>query len=238
VNGGRLRDARVVRGEVAVIPAGVPTLWRWGEQLADRLHLYLDPALLEGVAAEAGLGREGFEVLDGLSVRDPLVEQVGLSLLSELESGGPAGPLYAESLANALAAHVVREHSSLGRRAVRRLDRHPGRGLSSRVLRRTVEYVEENLAGDLSLAEIAGAANMSPYHFSRLFKESVGSPPHRYVVARRVERAKDLLLGTDLPIAEVAREVGFSGQSHLHFHVKRLLGATPASLRSRGPARP
>ena len=98
--------------------------------------------------------------------------------------------------------------------------------------------MEENLAGDLSLAEIAGAANMSPYHFSRLFKESVGSPPHRYVVARRVERAKDLLLGTDLPIAEVAREVGFSGQSHLHFHVKRLLGATPASLRSRGPARP
>jgi AraC family transcriptional regulator len=237
VNGGRLRDARVMRGEVAVIPAGVPTLWRWGEQLADRLHLYLDPALLEGVAAEAGLGREGFEVLDGLSVRDPLVEQVGLLLLSELESG-PAGPLYAESLANALAAHVVREHSSLGRRAVHRLDRHSGRGLSSRVLRRTVEYVEENLAGELSLAEIAGAANMSPYHFSRLFKESVGSPPHRYVVARRVERAKDLLLGTDLPIAEVAREVGFSGQSHLHFHVKRLLGATPASLRSRGPARP
>ena len=93
MNGGRLLDARVVRGEVAVIPAGVPTLWRWGEQLADRLHLYLDPALLEGVAAEAGLVREGFEVLDGLSVRDPLVEQVGLSLLSELETGGPAGPL-------------------------------------------------------------------------------------------------------------------------------------------------
>ncbi len=238
VTGGRPREARVVRGEVAVIPAGVPTLWRWGEQVADRLHLYLDPALLEGVAAEAGLGREGFEVLDGLCVRDPLVEQVGLSLLSELETGGPAGPLYAESLANALAAHVVREHSSLGRRAVRRLDRHPGRGLSSRVLRRTVEYVEENLSGELSLAEIAGAANMSPRHFSRLFKEAVGSPPHRYVVARRVERAKELLLGTDLPIAEVALRVGFSGQSHLHFHVKRLLGATPASLRSRGLARP
>ena len=237
VDGGHLSEARVVRGEVAVIPAGVPTLWRWGQQPADRLHLYLDPALLEGVAAEAGLGRGGFEVLDGLCVRDPLVEQVGLSLLSELETGGPAGPLYAESLANALAAHVVREHSSVGRRAVRRLDRPPGRGLSSRVLRRTVEYVEENLAGDLSLAEIAGAANMSPRHFSRLFKEAVGSPPHRYVVERRVERAKDLLLGTDLPIAEVARGVGFSSQSHLHFHVKRLLGATPASLRSRGPAR-
>ena len=237
VDGGRPREARVVRGEVTVIPAGVPTLWRWGEQAADRLHLYLDPALVEGVAAEAGLGREGFEVLDGLCARDPLVEQVGLSLLSELETGGPAGPLYAESLAHALAAHVVREHSSLGGRAARSLDRRPGRGLSSRVLRHTVEYVEENLAGDLSLAEIARAANMSPRHFSRLFKESVGSPPHRYVVERRVERAKDLLLGTDLPIAEVARGVGFSGQSHLHFHVRRLLGATPASFRSRGPAR-
>ena len=76
------------------------------EQPADRLHLYLDPALVEGVAAEAGLGREGFEVLDGLCARDPLVEQVGLSLLSELETGGPAGPLYAESLAHALAEHL------------------------------------------------------------------------------------------------------------------------------------
>jgi AraC family transcriptional regulator len=233
---GRLREARVVRGEVAVIPAGVPTLWRWGEQAADRLHLYLDPALLEGVAAEAGLDREGFEVLDGLCARDPLVEQIGLALLSELETGGLAGPLYAESLANALAAHIVREHSSLGGRPARRLDRRPGRGLSRQALRRAVEHVEENLAGDLSLAEIAGAAYMSPRHFSRLFKESAGTPPHRYVVERRVERAKDLLLGTDLPIAEVAREVGFSGQSHLHFHVKRLLGATPASLRSRGAA--
>jgi AraC family transcriptional regulator len=238
VDGGRPREARVVRGEVAVIPAGVPTLWRWGEQPADRLHLYLDPALVEDVAAEAGLGREGFEVLDGLCARDPLVEQVGLSLLSELETGGPAGALYAESLAHALAAHVVREHSSLGGQAARRLDRSPGRGLSRRDLRRTVEYVEENLSGDLSLAEIAAAANMSPRHFSRLFKESVGSPPHSYVVARRVERAKDLMLGTDLSIAEVALRVGFSGQSHLHFHVKRMLGATPASLRSRGPARP
>jgi AraC family transcriptional regulator len=209
-----------------------------GEQAADRLHLYLDKSLVEGVAAEAGFDREGFEVLDGLCLRDPLTKHVGLSLLSELESGGPVGPLYAESLAHALAAHVVREHSSLGGRAVRRLDRSPGRGLPSRVLRRTVEYVEENLAGDLSLAEIAGAANMSPYHFSRLFKEAVGSPPHRYVVERRVERAKDLLRHTDLPISEVAREVGFSGQSHLHFHVKRVLSATPASLRSRGPARP
>jgi AraC family transcriptional regulator len=235
---GRLREARVVRGEVAVIPAGVPTLWRWREQAADRLHLYLDPALLEGVAAEAGVGREGFEILDVLCVRDPLVEQVGLSLLSELETAGPAGPLYAESLASALAAHVLREHSSLGGRAVRRLDRRPGRGLSRPVLRRTVEHVEENLAGELSLAEIARVANMSPHHFARLFKEAVGSPPHRYVVERRVERAKNLLLGTDLPIAEVASEVGFSSQSHLHFHLKRLLGTTPASLRSRGSARP
>jgi len=128
-----------VRGEVAVIPAGVPTLWRWGEQAADRLHLYLDPALLEGVAAEAGLGREGFEVFDGLCARDPLVEHVGLSLLSELETGGPVGPLYAESLAHALAAHVVREHSSLGGRAARRLDRRPGRGLSRRALRRAID---------------------------------------------------------------------------------------------------
>ena len=91
--------------------------------------------------------------------------------------------------------------------------------------------MEDGLAGDLSLAELAREANLSPHHFARLFKESTGLPPHRYVVGRRVERAKGLLAGTDLPIADVSRRAGFATQAQLNHHLKRLLGLTPAAFR-------
>ena len=82
----------------------------------------------------------------------------------------------------------------------------------------------DNLAGSLALSEISRAANISPYHFSRLFKESTGLSPHQYVIRERVERAKELLMSTDLPLHEVAALAGFADQSHMGRHLKRLLG--------------
>ena len=231
--GGRLREGHVTRGDVALIPAGVPSRWLWREQEADRLHLYLDPTLVGATAAGAGLDPDGVELLGELKARDPFVEQVGLSLLSELEGGGLAGPLYAEALAGALSAHLLRRYSSLGRGAAAHEEERPG-GLPRAALRRVLDRVEDGLAGDLSLAELAREANLSPHHFARLFKESTGLPPHRYVVGRRVERAKGLLAGTDLPIADVSRRAGFATQAQLNHHLKRLLGLTPAAYRRQG----
>ena len=79
--------------------------------------------------------------------------------------------------------------------------------------------------------EIAGVAHVSPYHFARSFKAATGLSPHQYVIQRRVERAKTLLTGGDLSIAEVAGAVGFANQSHLAFHLRRLLGVSPKALR-------
>ena len=228
--GGRLREDHVTRGDVALIPAGVPSRWLWREQEADRLHLYLDPALVGATAAGAGLDPDGVELLGELKARDPFVEQVGLSLLSELEGGGLAGPLYAEVLAGALSAHLLRRYSSLGRGAAAHEEERPG-GLPRAALRRVLDRVEDGLAGNLSLAELAREANLSPHHFARLFKESTGLPPHRYVVGRRVERAKGLLARTDLPIADISRRAGFATQAQLNHHLKRLLGLTPAAYR-------
>ena len=230
--GGRFREGHVIKGDVAIIPAGMPSRWFWKGQEADRLHLYLDPAFVSGTAAEAKLSPDGIELVGELKARDPFVEQVGLSLLFELEAGGLAGPLYAEALANALSVHLLRRHSSLGRKAVRGISRE-GRvgGVPRPALRRVLERVEDDLAGDLTLADLAREANLSRYHFARLFKESTGLPPHRYVVGRRVERAAKLLAGTESPISEIAREVGFANQAQLNYHLKRLLGLTPAALR-------
>ena len=184
------------------------------------------------VAQEAGADPDAFEVAPSFNTPDPHIERIGMSLLSEMETRALGGELFAESLANVLALHVLRSHSSLGRASRRRIGSEGG--LSRRSLGRATDYINDNLSQKLTLAEIAGAAHMSPHHFARSFKKDTGLPPHRYVIRRRVERAKALLANTDLTIAEVAKAVGFANHSHLSSHVRRLLGVSPGALRRDG----
>ncbi|MEM1392749.1 MAG: helix-turn-helix transcriptional regulator [Cyanobacteria bacterium P01_H01_bin.150] len=79
----------------------------------------------------------------------------------------------------------------------------------------------------MSLNELARLVQISPYHFTRQFKKSTALPPHQYIIRTRVERAKQLLKQGNLTIAQVAYVVGFSHQSHLNRHFKRLVGVTP-----------
>src|SRR6516165_8285169 len=89
-----------------------------------------------------------------------------------------------------------------------------------------LEYVEERLDAGLTLKQMAAVARLSVYHFTRQFKAATGLPPHQFVILRRVERAKVLLQGRDLSLAEVAALAGFSGQSVFCLHFKRLVGVT------------
>jgi AraC family transcriptional regulator len=163
------------------------------------------------------------------SAPEPQIERIGLSFLSEMESGGLGGELYAESLATMLTLHLLRHHSSLGRRSRRKIE--CGSGISKRAVERATDYINDNLPGKLTRAEIAGAAHVSPHHFARSFKAETGLSPHQYVIHRRIERAKTLLTDTDLTTAEIAQAVGFSNASYLAYHVRRLLGVSPKALR-------
>jgi AraC family transcriptional regulator len=90
----------------------------------------------------------------------------------------------------------------------------------------------ENLDTSPTLEQMAAVIHLSPYHFARQFKTTTGLPPHQYVIARRVERAQQLLRGDrDLGLAEVALRVGFSDQSQFSFHFKRIVGVTPGQFR-------
>ena len=227
---GRLHKALVRKGDVSVVPAGLESEWWWEGKEVDRLHTYLDPDLLRAAAAEEGADLDGLEVINSVAARDPLLEQAGMALLNEMEAGGPAGRMYAESLASVLALHLLRRHSSFGR-ASREGRRECSGGLSETSLRAALDYVGDNLASDLSLAEIAAAANLSPYHFARAFKRSTGLAPHQYVVEQRIERAKALLANTGLSVGEVAARVGFSSPSHFARQFRRLVGVSPGSFR-------
>jgi AraC family transcriptional regulator len=229
---GHLHRATVRRGDVSVVPAGLESEWWWVEgREVDRLHTYLDPTVFGRAAEEAGTDPERLEVLNSVAVRDPFLERTGMALLEELVSGGAADRLYAESLAQVLAVHLLRRHSSLGRGPSRGLDPERTGRLSEASLRSVTDYVGDNLSGDLSLAEIAAVANLSPYHFARTFKRSTGLSPRQYVLHRRVERAKELLKGTDLPVGVVALRAGFASPSHFSQQFKRIVGTPPSAFR-------
>ena len=225
---GRTHEGFVATNDVAITPAGTPGYWRT-DAASEDMSMLLKDSFIRRVAAEAGVGPKEIEVLPLFSAREPQIERIGLSLLSEMDTGGLGGELYAESLANVLALHLLRHHSSLGRSSRRETER--GGSFSERAFGRAIDYINDNLSRKVTLTEIAEVAHVSPYHFARLFKSTTGLSPHQYVIQRRVERAKTLLADTDLTIAEVAEAVGFAHQSHLAFHVRRLLGVSPKALR-------
>ena len=224
---GRTYEGFVATSDVAITPAGTPGYWRT-DAASEDMSMLLKDSFIRRVAAEAGVGPKEIEVLPLFSAREPQIERIGMAMFSEMESGGLGGELYAESLANVLALHLLRHHSSLGRSSRRKTER--GGSFSERGFERAIDYINDNLARKVTLTEIAEVAHVSPYHFARLFKSTAGLSPHQYVIQRRVERAKTLLADGDLTIAEVAQAVGFANQSHLAFHVRRLLGVSPKAL--------
>jgi AraC family transcriptional regulator len=106
------------------------------------------------------------------------------------------------------------------------------RSLTPTQLQQVLDRINTNLDRDLSLVQIAEAINISPTYFASLFKSTTGISPHQYVIQQRVERAKLMLAKTDLAIANIALQVGFSSQSHLTQQFKRFTGMTPKQVRS------
>jgi AraC family transcriptional regulator len=143
-------------------------------------------------------------------------------------SGGDGEQLLVESLATILSVHLIRHVT--GRHRVSVL---ADGVLPRRKLRSVIEYIMENLEGSPTLGQMAAVAHLSPYHFARQFKATTGLPPHQYVIARRIERAQQLLQRDDeVGLAEVALRVGFSHQSKFSFHFKQILGVTPGQFRN------
>jgi AraC family transcriptional regulator len=98
-------------------------------------------------------------------------------------------------------------------------------------LQQALDYIQTHLEQELFLEQIAAVINISPTYFASLFKQATGIPPHQYVIQQRVKRAEAMLLKTDLAIADIALQVGFSSQSHLTQQFKRLTGMTPKQVR-------
>src|SRR5262249_17090029 len=164
-------------GSVSVVPAGIPTHWRW-HGTKSSLHVYLEPELVGRIAAEAfdlDSARWMLPPLDSLAL--PQLRDALLAVNAELTSGRAGGPLAAEPLANILAVHLIRHVVAPGRT----LEGRDGT-LPRERLRAVLEYIEEHLGTAPTLAEIAAVTGLNPYHFARQFKAATGLPPHQFVI--------------------------------------------------------
>jgi AraC family transcriptional regulator len=217
-------------GSISLLPAGCPGRVR-SSGCKDELHIFLEPGLVGRVAAEAfdlDPARLTIPPLDGLDL--PHLRAAMGAVDAELTAGGAGGRLAAEALANVLAVHLIRHVSAPRQPARRRNGTLPGARL-----RAIVEYIEEHLRAGPTLDQMAAIARLSPNYFVGQFKRATGLPPHQYVIARRVERAKQFLqTGTDFSLAEVAAHAGFCDQSQFSHHFKRIVGVTPGQFRTRG----
>lgn len=160
------------------------------------------------------------------NMNHPLVSQLVLSLANEID-GGFLDTILADALNTALAVQIIR---LCGNPTAITLT--SSNGLSRERLQRVSNYVEAHLDDNLSLAVLADIACLSPFHFSRSFKQATGVGPQRYVIKRRLERAKRLLRQTGDPLALIAQEAGFADQSHLTQVFRRELSMTPGQFRT------
>jgi AraC family transcriptional regulator len=227
-SGGDIAEKNLEAGLVSVHPSDTPVRWAWNTRLSFTM-MSLEPEYLNKVARESfGFDPAQVRLRTVESQRDPIITSIAGALMREVMNGDAGSRLYAESLANLLAVHLLRNYSE-----------HP-EAIETQKLRvaprsviQAMKYIHENYPGDVSLAAIAGAAHLSPYHLTRVFKKATGLSPHQYLVQVRVNSARSLLAAGagDRSLAEIASAVGFADQSHLTRHFKRTLGITPKQLR-------
>ena len=201
-------------------PAGLTI--RAVQSAASHVQAIWDTDLYSTLLPELGAAASQFEF--HVSLQDPLLGHLVSTLADETE-GGFADRVLVESLATALCIRLARHF-------VGRLPLPASGGLSRERLQRVRDYVEAHLDEDLSLTVLAEIACLSPYHFSRSFKQAIGVGPQRYVIQRRLERAKRLLRQTGQPLALIAQEAGFADQSHLTQTFRREMGVTPGRFRA------
>ena len=205
-------------GALGFSPAGVTI--RSVHPAGRFMHAVWDTDLYTALLPE--LKTTGFEYLYPL--QDPLLSQIVTTLCQEIEDG-VADRILVESLGTALCIGVARHF-------VGHLLLPTSGGLSAERLERVRDYIEAHLDDDLSLTALADIACLSPYHFSRSFKQAMGVGPQRYVIQRRLERAKSLIRRTNEPLAQIAQRVGFADQSHLTSIFRRETGVTPGRYRA------
>ncbi|QZT61126.1 helix-turn-helix domain-containing protein [Mycolicibacterium austroafricanum] len=218
--------AQMSPGDFSILRPGYESTWQWSRGFQATV-LYLNERRFADFASEVfDRHVDSVTIRESFQVQDAVIHH-GLCLLAtELRRDAFGAALYRDALVTQLCVHLLRHHAESRLRA----HRHPG-ALNAAQAQQVADYIEHNLASDLCLSSLARVAGLSQYHFARLFKKRFGAPPHTYVQRRRIERARHLVVHSDMPLKEVVGVTGFCDQSHLTRAFRRAFDITPAELR-------
>ncbi len=232
-------DAAVLGGRTSVVytrdalffvPAGNPVRARF-TGAATHLHLMIDPAVTAQVAADLGARDPLALALRGFNIRrDARLRGLALAARGTMNQPGQAAGMVADGVALAASALLVESQGPGALRPGRAVAR--GAPLPPAALARAVARIEEGLGEPLSIAALAQDCGLGVYAFARAFRAATGQPPHQFLIARRVERARTLLLDSDASIAEIAYACGFASQAHMTATFTARLGVSPGRLRA------
>lgn len=208
------------RGDVDIVPARSADGF---EAKADfrSLEVLIAPARLERMANELGVPGRHAHIGMAHMLRERRLQSLLFALDQDLQSDMPFGELFRDGLVRSVATALMLQ----GRDAAPTED-----GAGAKALQRVQDYIEANLEHPLLLQQLARLAGTSPWTLQRMFRQGLGMPVHRYVVSRRVERARSLVLRRAGSLSEIALMAGFSHQSHMSQWMRRLLGVAPAEL--------
>jgi AraC-like DNA-binding protein len=188
--------------------------------------VYLPRAALDGLAAEAGLGRVA-DLVCPPGVIDPVVANLGAALLPSFEQPAETSQLFVDQIAIALSSHLLYRYGA----AIARRRHASAGGLSLGKERRAKEYLAARFGEDVAVADVAAACALSRGHFLRAFKATTGCTPHKWLQHYRIEQAKRMLASPAASIAEVALKCGFADQSHMTRVFTQIAGISPAAWR-------
>jgi len=214
-------DQPTVPGHCRLLTHGESHPSRWF-QTYDEISLVIDPRFVADVV-EDGLPPHRIEFVSRPSVTDSLIIDYANTFHAELALGAPNGVLYAETLTVGLVLHLLANHGV----AKPKLPSPRGK-LNSVQLRSVLECIASQLEDDVSLMTLAQRARISPFHFARLFRATVGVPPHQFVSRLRLERAVGLMKAGKLTLAQIAVECGFHDQPHFTRAFHCAFQTTPA----------
>lgn len=223
--GGREWEHEVAAGHVIVTPAGAPKTWRRSGS-GTLMVVSIPPQHLLSVF-ERATGKSGAmpRVRDEFAADDARLAELGRLVWAELSQNRVGMRIAIEAALEQLVLQLIREHCALEPAPV------PPVSISPHKLRLAKAFIQENLADDLAVDAIARAVGMSAYHFAHAFRAATGVPPHRYVMQRRMERAKSLLRGSELTLTEIAQRVGYSSASHFSVGFRKLTQVAPSAYR-------
>lgn len=224
---GKTLEFAATSGTIFVLPRGTIDEIRWSGP-THRIAAALHPRLLTNALDETAHKRQ-IELTEHWNVTDPNIMAVLLAMRSDLEAGSPAGRMYGETLANALAIYLLKRYA---------VNPHVpavyGGGLPRYRLHRVIDYIHENLSGDLTLAQLAAIAGMSPHYFAELFRQSTGHAPHQYVLLQRINLAKEHLRDPQRSVTDAGLDAGFQNPSHFARMFRKCVGISPSGFRSQG----